>query len=152
MQRFRVILVVLALAAMVALPLVGGAADAPAAVAGQVEGVEAAHGAGDHGGGEQHGLPTAAPQFHVGPLLVTNSMILTWVVALGIIGDETSAVDVEHSRRAADAIPGIGRIIEVAGNDPTLAFLLHDEQLGFEAQGILRTLIAARDAASTSPQ
>ena len=82
MQRFRAILVVLALAAMVALPLAGWAADAaqdPAAAAvGQA--AEAAH-----GGGESHGLPTAAPQFHIGPLLVTNSMILTWVVALGII-------------------------------------------------------------------
>ena len=81
MQRFRAILVVLALAAMVALPLAGWAADAaqdPAAAVGQA--AEAAH-----GGGESHGLPTAAPQFHIGPLLVTNSMILTWVVALGII-------------------------------------------------------------------
>ena len=86
MQRFRAILVVLALAAMVALPLSGWTADAandPAAVAGQA--VEVAHGAGEHGGGESHSLPTAAPQFHIGPLLVTNSMILTWVVALGII-------------------------------------------------------------------
>lgn len=68
MQQFRAILVVLALAAMVALPLSGWAADAAhdAAVAtGQV--VEAAHGAGDHGDGEHHGLPTAAPLIQIGP-------------------------------------------------------------------------------------
>jgi len=82
MQQLRAILVVLVLAAMAALPFAGWAADAAAGHA-----VEAAHdaGAGDHGGGESHGLPTAAPQFHIGPLVVTNSMILTWVVALGII-------------------------------------------------------------------
>ncbi len=31
------------------------------------------------------GLPAAAPQIQIGPFSVTNSMIMTWVVALGII-------------------------------------------------------------------
>ena len=36
--------------------------------------------------GEHHGLPSAAvPLFHVGPLPVTNSMLVTWVVAIGLI-------------------------------------------------------------------
>ena len=35
---------------------------------------------------EHEGLPPAAPVvFHVGKLPVTNSMLVTWVVALGII-------------------------------------------------------------------
>lgn len=37
------------------------------------------------GGGEHHGLPAAAPQFHLGPLVFTNSMVITWIVALGLI-------------------------------------------------------------------
>ena len=39
---------------------------------------------GDHAGGHA-GLPTDAPRFQIGPLLVTNSMILTWGVALVLI-------------------------------------------------------------------
>jgi F-type H+-transporting ATPase subunit a len=36
--------------------------------------------------GEHHSLPPAAvPLFQVGPLPITNSMVLTWVVALGLI-------------------------------------------------------------------
>lgn len=57
------------------------AAEAPAA--GQA--TQAAAEAG-HGGGEHHGLPPAAvPLFHIGPLPVTNSMVVTWAVALGLI-------------------------------------------------------------------
>ena len=34
----------------------------------------------------EHGLPQAAPEvFHLGPIPVTNSMVVTWVVALGLI-------------------------------------------------------------------
>ena len=91
MQQLRAILAALAMVAMVALPLSGWAAEAArnaAADAGQA--LEAAHGAGAHaadahGEGEHHGLPTAAPQIQLGPLVVTNSMILTWIVAIGII-------------------------------------------------------------------
>ncbi len=37
-------------------------------------------------GGEAHALsPAPVPLFHVGPLPITNSMILTWIVALGLI-------------------------------------------------------------------
>lgn len=42
--------------------------------------------ANEAGGEGEKGLPQGAPVvFHVGPLPVTNSMIVTWVVALGII-------------------------------------------------------------------
>jgi len=33
----------------------------------------------------QEGLPAAAPHVQIGPFSVTNSMIMTWIVALGII-------------------------------------------------------------------
>ncbi len=62
---------ILAGAAVLALSFSGLAADS-------------GHGGG-HGGGEHHGLSAAASQFHLGPLLVTNSMIVTVIVALGII-------------------------------------------------------------------
>jgi F-type H+-transporting ATPase subunit a len=34
---------------------------------------------------EHHGLTPDAPRFQIGPFMVTNSMIVTWAVALGII-------------------------------------------------------------------
>jgi F-type H+-transporting ATPase subunit a len=44
------------------------------------------HAVGDtHAKGEEHGLPPAAPRFKVGAFSVTNSMIMTWIVALVII-------------------------------------------------------------------
>jgi F-type H+-transporting ATPase subunit a len=37
-------------------------------------------------GGEHHGLPPAAVEvFHLGPIAITNSMVITWTVALGLI-------------------------------------------------------------------
>lgn len=54
---------------------------------------ETAHGAGHeaateagHGGEEHHTLPVKPPVlFHIGPFTVTNSMLVTWIVAGGII-------------------------------------------------------------------
>jgi F-type H+-transporting ATPase subunit a len=43
--------------------------------------MEAAH----HAESAEHGLPAAAPHIQVGPFSVTNSMIMTWIVALLII-------------------------------------------------------------------
>ena len=38
------------------------------------------------GGEAHHGLPQAPPTvFHIGPLPVTNSMMVTWIVAAGIL-------------------------------------------------------------------
>jgi F-type H+-transporting ATPase subunit a len=34
---------------------------------------------------ETEALPLNAPRFHIGPVLVTNSMLVTWIVAVGII-------------------------------------------------------------------
>ena len=44
---------------------------------------EAADAHGEHA--EHHGLPAAAPRIKIGPFSVTNSMIMTWVVAAFII-------------------------------------------------------------------
>ena len=62
----------------------GRCADPAAAVDAAGDAVaQAAHGAeGEHAA---EGLPAAAPRIQVGPFSVTNSMIMTWIVALGII-------------------------------------------------------------------
>lgn len=87
------VLILLAMAAMI----FGGTAElfaqdaahpAPAAEYAKVEAAHDAHAG--HGDAEHahHGLPTAAPEISllkIGPLAVTNSMVLTWIVALGII-------------------------------------------------------------------
>lgn len=47
-----------------------------------------------------HGLPQAAPElFRVGPLPVTNSMVVTWLVAAGLI------VFARHATRRIQAVP-----------------------------------------------
>ena len=51
--------------------------------------------------GEQHGLPSAAvPLFPIGPLVVTNSMLVTWIVAIGLI------VFAQVAMRNVQAVPG----------------------------------------------
>jgi F-type H+-transporting ATPase subunit a len=61
--------------------VVGSGAEAPAVPAGQAAvNVEAAHDA----GGEQHGLPANAVKLREGGF-VSNSMIVTWIVAAGLI-------------------------------------------------------------------
>jgi len=53
-----------------------------------------------HGQAEHHeGLPAAAPLIQVGPFSVTNSMILTWVVAIALI------VFVQMATRNIKAVP-----------------------------------------------
>lgn len=93
----RIVKSILVAAALLALPFFGRAAEpsVPAVkeavhTAATATGEAAGHAAGaaEHAAhGEEHasGIPTAATQFKVGPLLVTNSMILTWAVALGLI-------------------------------------------------------------------
>ncbi len=79
---------VLLLAAALGLPLWAAehgtaAADPVTAAAGHPA---SAPGEGGHGEHAAHGLPLYAPEiFHVGPLPVSNSMLVTWIVALGII-------------------------------------------------------------------
>jgi F-type H+-transporting ATPase subunit a len=90
---------ILAAVALLALPLFGLAAESavPAGIgeaghaATNVVG-EAGHAAGEAGhdaaghAGEHHGLPSYAVKvFHIGPLPVTNSMIVTILVAIGIV-------------------------------------------------------------------
>lgn len=83
----RTLHIIFAVALMLVAPMVGLAAEGAAAVHVPAEGatnaVAKAHDS--HEGGEHHSLPTAAPQIQLGPLVVTNSMILTWIVAIGII-------------------------------------------------------------------
>src|SRR5215510_348461 len=73
----------LALLFLVGATLVGRCAEAPAQPGQAVE-ATAAHAAG-HGESGEHGLPAAAPHIQVGPFSVTNSMIMTWIVALLVI-------------------------------------------------------------------
>ena len=80
MQCIKLILVLVLFAG---LPLKGLAAAGEAAHA-VAENLEAA--AGGHGEGEHHGLPSAAVDlFRIGPLTITNSMVVVWSVALGLI-------------------------------------------------------------------
>ena len=49
----------------------------------------------------EHAIPTfAEPLFHIGPLPVTNSMVVAWIVALGLI-----AV-VQAGTRKVQLLPG----------------------------------------------
>jgi len=87
MQLIRIIL------AFVVMTVANAAqANEPAAATAIAAGESAAHGVATLAGheaaahGENHeGLPAAAPHIQVGPFSVTNSMIMTWVVALFII-------------------------------------------------------------------
>src|SRR6266576_4987339 len=50
---------------------------------------------------EAHGLPSAAVRlFNVGPLPVTNSMLVTWIVALGLI------IFAQAAMRNVQVVPG----------------------------------------------
>ncbi len=72
---------ILALLFGMGLPLLGLAADHAAAAHGALaQAVETGH-----GGGEHHGLLPAAVKFHIGPIMVTNSMVVTVLVALIIV-------------------------------------------------------------------
>lgn len=70
---------------------------------GALAGLEAASvstpGAEEHG--EHHGLPSAAvPIFHIGAFPVTNSMLVTWIVAMGVI------IFAQLAMRKMQAVPG----------------------------------------------
>ena len=69
------------------------AAEAVAGAAAQVQHVaEAGH-------AEHHGLPAYAPKIQIGPLTVTNSMIMTWIVAILVI------VFAQFATRKIQAVP-----------------------------------------------
>ena len=57
---------------------------AVALAADEAQAGEAGHGA--HAEHKHHGLSPDAPRIQVGPFSVTNSMIVTWIVAIGVIG------------------------------------------------------------------
>jgi F-type H+-transporting ATPase subunit a len=77
MQLLRIILVCLLFASANSVAATGEASAAAA---------PEAHDAASSGEHAQHGLPSAAVEIaKVGPLTITNSMVLTWAVALGLI-------------------------------------------------------------------
>jgi len=70
----------------VLIAILGVGSTALAAEGAQPATIEATHGAaGAHGAEVHHGLPSAAPEFYIGPFPVTSSILVTWIVALGII-------------------------------------------------------------------
>ncbi|MBI1176829.1 F0F1 ATP synthase subunit A [bacterium] len=78
---------ILAALILIGLPLLITAAEAPHE-AGAAAATTAEHlDLNEASGHEEHseGLPTAAPHIQLGPFSVTNSMIMTWLVAIGII-------------------------------------------------------------------
>lgn len=75
---------ILVTALLAALPLAGRAADAAGAATQHAAEAVAAH-AGGHAEAAHHGLPPDAVRFNLGPVLFTNSMVVTWIVALGLI-------------------------------------------------------------------
>ncbi len=74
---------------LVVLPLLAQAATEHTNTAAVVSTAEHAAPAGEHaaeaGHAEHSGLPAAAPHIKLGPLTITNSMIMTWIVAILII-------------------------------------------------------------------
>jgi len=61
-----------------------------------VESAEGSH----HGEEAHHGLTADAPVFHVGPLQFTNSTVVTWIVAIGLI------VFAQMATRNIQMVPG----------------------------------------------
>jgi F-type H+-transporting ATPase subunit a len=79
LRRTRALVLVLALAAFTILPAFTSMAEESQPTIEQVEA------AAPEAHAEHHGLPPAAPLIDLGPFKVTNSMIVTWIVAIGII-------------------------------------------------------------------
>jgi F0F1-type ATP synthase membrane subunit a len=65
----------------VLIAVVGVSIPALAAEGAVPEAVKATHAAAE----AHHGLPSAAPEFYIGPFPVTSSIVVTWIVALAII-------------------------------------------------------------------
>ena len=70
--------------------MLAGPCSAVAALSAEHDGkpAAAAHAGsnGEHAGEAEHGLPPSAPKiFNIGPLEVSSSMIVTWIVTIGII-------------------------------------------------------------------
>jgi F-type H+-transporting ATPase subunit a len=67
----------------------------------------AAHSESAESHAEHHGLPNDAPVlFHVGPLPVNNSMVITWIVAIGVIVFAQKATKrIRSTAEAANEVP-----------------------------------------------
>ena len=82
MRRFRIILASLLFAVGLLLAPAATAGEPAGAVVGAAEAASAV----SHGEHAGHGLPEAAVKLgHLGPLPITNSMVVTWIVALGLV-------------------------------------------------------------------
>jgi F-type H+-transporting ATPase subunit a len=82
-KSFSKTIALLVLALFIAAPFMSCAADHAEAA-----GTNVVSGAAEHGGAaaEEHGISQKAVEvFHIGPLPVTNSMLVTWIVAIGLI-------------------------------------------------------------------
>ncbi|NBR84281.1 MAG: ATP synthase F0 subunit A [Verrucomicrobia bacterium] len=85
--------------------LTGWAADAAHETAGKAVDHAAAQAHDAHA--EHHGLPPAAVKFHIGPLMVTNSMIVTLLVALVMV------IVAQLATRNVESVPnGIQNFVE----------------------------------------
>src|SRR6478609_4019232 len=86
--------------ALPALAVEGQAATNAVGATVEHDATAATHGAdAAHGEHQSHGLPAAAPLIKVGPFQVTNSMIMTWIVAIVII------VFAQFATRKIQAVP-----------------------------------------------
>jgi len=101
MRLLKIIFVCVALAAFGWRGVAAPATESSNAVTGsRVETAVTAENAGDAVQAEKsEGLPAAAPHIQVGPFSVTNSMILTWIVAIALI------VFVQKATRNIRAVP-----------------------------------------------
>jgi F-type H+-transporting ATPase subunit a len=108
----RTVILLTLLLSLIGMPVLGIASEAevvvqPTSVVEPNPGAHDAHGDGAHDG-EHHGLTPHAPDlFTIGPLPVSNSMVVTWVVALGLI------VMAQLATRRMQAVPsGIQNFFE----------------------------------------
>lgn len=105
----RTVISLALLLSLMGMSLPGIASEATADAPLTIETDSAEHGASDAShAGEHHGLTPHAPDlFNIGPLPVSNSMVVTWVVALGLI------VMAQLSTRRMQAVPsGIQNFFE----------------------------------------
>ena len=81
----RLFVLLLALAVAGVLPAITASGQEVKPPVEQIEAAAPGAHAEPHASGEHHGLSTDAPRIKVGPFSVTNSMIVTWIVAVGLI-------------------------------------------------------------------
>jgi F-type H+-transporting ATPase subunit a len=83
----RLIRLILVLTLLTGAPMIGRSAETAEVVTKHAESLQAAPAhAAEAAGHEEHGIPSRATEIgHIGSWPITNSMLLTWIVALGLI-------------------------------------------------------------------